>query len=213
MRYYFIKLTIGGLLNVFQRRVDACTSVYAIRSLRRRLGAVGPTTELFPDLFIDYAERIKIGDWVHIGSGGQLFGRGGLSIADHVIIGPQVTIMTSKHNHHPARLIPYDEVELLKPVEIGVASWIGLGVILMPGVVLGKGCIVGAGSVVTKSFPDGSIVAGNPAKIIGQRDMQLFLDHLTNDRTYFKNWYLKNKGKVERMAGSQIDQQVVKKSP
>jgi acetyltransferase-like isoleucine patch superfamily enzyme len=105
------------------------------------------------------------------------------------------------HNYRGARLIPYDEIELLKPVEIGVASWIGLGAILMPGVVLGRGCIIGAGSVVTKSFPDGSIVAGNPAKIIGTRDMEQFLEHLANGRTYLKNKSSDKLEKTERVVG------------
>lgn len=183
--------------------MNACSSDRTIERLRRELGAVGPNVQLSPSLTWDYAERIRIGDWVYVGSGVELWGRGGLTIADHVIIGPRVIVMTSMHNFKGARFIPYDEIELLKPVEIGVACWIGLGAILMPGVVLGKGCIVGAGSVVTKSFPDGSIVAGNPAKKIGQRDMLLFLDHLANDRTYLKNWYFKKKEKVERMANVQ----------
>jgi len=173
-------------------------SAHAVECLRRKLGAVGPNVQLFPNLSLDYAERIRIGNWVYIGPGGQFFARGGLTIADHVIIGPQVTIMSSMHNYQDARFIPYDEVELLKPVEIGVASWIGFGAILMPGVILGKGCIVGAGSVVTKSFPDGSIVAGNPAAIIGTRDMQHFFDHLANGRTYLSSWFFNNMEKVEK---------------
>ena len=36
----------------------------------------------------------------------------------------------------------------------------------MPGVRVGDECIVGSGAVVTKDVPSGSIVAGNPAKII-----------------------------------------------
>ena len=41
---------------------------------------------------------------------------------------------------------------------------------IMPGVVIGERCIVGGGSVVTKSVPDGCMVAGNPAKFIGYTD-------------------------------------------
>ncbi|WP_251026745.1 MULTISPECIES: hypothetical protein [unclassified Bacillus (in: firmicutes)] len=37
---------------------------------------------------------------------------------------------------------------------------------IMPGVTVGKNSIVAAGSIVTESVPEGSIVAGNPAKII-----------------------------------------------
>jgi len=49
-------------------------------------------------------------------------------------------------------------------------AYIGNCALIMPGVTIGKDCIVGAGAVVTKSVPDGKVVAGNPAKIIGSVD-------------------------------------------
>lgn len=52
-------------------------------------------------------------------------------------------------------------------IEIGENTFIGAHAIIMPNVYLGKNCIVGAGAVVTHSFPDDSIIAGIPAKIIG----------------------------------------------
>ncbi len=52
-------------------------------------------------------------------------------------------------------------------IEVKDNTYIGVKSIIMPGVTIGKDVIVAAGSVVTKSVPDGVIVGGNPAKIIG----------------------------------------------
>ena len=52
------------------------------------------------------------------------------------------------------------------PIRIGDRCFIGGGSIILPGVVIGDGSIVGAGSVVFDDVPPGSIVAGNPARLI-----------------------------------------------
>jgi len=46
-------------------------------------------------------------------------------------------------------------------------AWIAAGAIILPNVVIGEGAIVAAGSVVTGDVPDYAIVAGIPAKQIG----------------------------------------------
>ncbi len=56
---------------------------------------------------------------------------------------------------------------MYRKVKIGNNVFIGVNSIIMPGVCIGDNVIVGAGSIVTKSIPSGSIIAGNPAKIIG----------------------------------------------
>ena len=48
------------------------------------------------------------------------------------------------------------------------AARIGGACILLPGVTIGENAFVGAGAVVTKDVPDKSIVAGNPAHVIGR---------------------------------------------
>jgi len=47
--------------------------------------------------------------------------------------------------------------------------WIGHGATVLSGVCVHRGSVVGAGAVVTKDVPHYSIVAGNPAKVIGYR--------------------------------------------
>ena len=52
-------------------------------------------------------------------------------------------------------------------IEIGDNVFVGANAIIMPNIKIGKDVIVGAGSVVTKDIKSGKIVAGNPAKEIG----------------------------------------------
>lgn len=59
------------------------------------------------------------------------------------------------------------------PVIIEDYAWISCRVTIMPGVTIGKGAVVAAGAVVTKDVPPYAIVAGVPAKIIGERTKDL----------------------------------------
>lgn len=58
---------------------------------------------------------------------------------------------------------------ITKPITIGKNSFIGVRAMVLPGVRIGNQAIVGAMSVVSKDVPDHQIVAGNPAKNIGER--------------------------------------------
>lgn len=58
----------------------------------------------------------------------------------------------------------------LARIDIGSDCFIGAGATILPGVRIGNRCVVAAGSVVTRSVPDGSVVGGNPAKLIGTYD-------------------------------------------
>jgi len=66
-----------------------------------------------------------------------------------------------------ARILTHDMTrDLSLHTRIGENCFIGGRSIIMPGVEIGDHCIVGAGSVVTKSVPAGSVVAGNPARVL-----------------------------------------------
>jgi acetyltransferase-like isoleucine patch superfamily enzyme len=53
------------------------------------------------------------------------------------------------------------------PTRVKQRASVGSGAVILPGIVIGKSALIGAGSVVTKDVPDFAIVAGNPARLIG----------------------------------------------
>ncbi len=56
-----------------------------------------------------------------------------------------------------------------KGIKIGNNCRIGAGVVFLDGAELGDGCVVAANAVVTKKFPDNSVIGGMPAKLIKER--------------------------------------------
>lgn len=117
-------------------------------------------------------KNFQFAEHVSIGPGSTLYSTGAkFVIKNHVIIGPNFTVMTGDHMPIVGRYIDtvksseknsgYDEDVV---IEEGV--WIGCNVTILKGVTIGKGSIVAAGAVVTKSCPPYSIIGGVPAKII-----------------------------------------------
>ena len=93
-----------------------------------------------------------------------------ISIGDRVTISSDVLFVT----HDGAGWLVRDEEGRrhywLARIAIGSDVFVGARAVIMPGVRIGDRCIVAAGSVVTRSVPDGSIVGGNPARLIGSFD-------------------------------------------
>ena len=119
-------------------------------------------------------KNCKIGRGSVINANTIMHCAGGLSIGNHVHIGHGFCVYTSNHNYQSDTFIPYDSTDIFKPVVIGDCVWIGANVSIVPGVTIGEGAIVGMGAVVTRDVPEGAIVGGNPAKIIGNRDMGVY---------------------------------------
>ena len=87
-----------------------------------------------------------------------------VTIGNHVMISSDVKFTT-----HDASAAYYlkGTSDIFGRITIGDNVFIGMGTIVLPGVEIAKDCIIGAGSVVTKSFlQPGSIIAGNPVKVI-----------------------------------------------
>ena len=98
-----------------------------------------------------------------------LDGRGGaLTIAEDVDIGTHTHIWTLEHD-------PHDDAHGVKGGEVVIEDhvWIASRVTILPSVTIGRGAVVASGAIVTKDVPPLAIVAGVPAKVIGQRENSL----------------------------------------
>lgn len=90
-----------------------------------------------------------------------------LEIGDRVTVSSEVLFITHDGTGWLFRDKNGDRRYRLAPISIGSDVFLGARSTIMPGIRVGDRCIVAAGSVVTKSVPGGSIVGGNPARIIG----------------------------------------------
>ena len=86
------------------------------------------------------------------------------------MIAKNVAFVGGDHCFDDRNLPMFDQGRAVrKGIRVEHDVWIGHGAILLDGVSVGCGAIVGAGSVVTKSIPDFTIWAGNPARQISTR--------------------------------------------
>lgn len=117
-----------------------------------------------PGRFIRLGSRVGIGEFAYLGGGG------GLSIGDDCIIGQYFSCHPENHRHADYDALIRLQGVTRRGISIGPNCWIGSKVTVLDGVTIGAGCIVAAGAVVTRSVPDGCVVAGVPARIIAYRE-------------------------------------------
>jgi acetyltransferase-like isoleucine patch superfamily enzyme len=100
---------------------------------------------------------------VFINQNCTMYDLGGIDIADDVMIGPNVSLITSGHPLEPAQR---RTGVTAKPIVIESGVWIAAGATVIGGVTVGKNSVVAAGSVVTKDVAPNTLVGGNPARVI-----------------------------------------------
>ena len=100
---------------------------------------------------------------------------GHITVGDGVVWGYHCQILTGVHLFEDGKLKEPKSEQVPEQgydVRIGDGCWIASGVIVIGGVTIGRNCIAAAGAVVTKDVPDGCIVGGVPARIIGYTDTE-----------------------------------------
>ena len=118
---------------------------------------------LIPPFYATGGLDISVGRNVFVNQNCTFFDLGGLDIADDVMIGPNVSIITSGHPIEPSQR---RAGVTLKPIAIERNVWVAAGATIIGGVTVGENSVVAAGSVVTKDVPPNTLVGGNPARVI-----------------------------------------------
>lgn len=129
---------------------------------------LGENAIVNPPIFVNLANKVKIGKNVVLMNGFQCMSAGGLVIEDDTKIALNCTIATNNHDFYDRPVIT------CKPVHIKKNVWIGVNTTILPGVTIGENAIVGACSVVTKDVPDNAVVVGNPARVIKYLEPEKF---------------------------------------
>ena len=159
--------------------------------LKKSFGSCGSNVILDRDLVVTRPKNLHVGDNVYIGVNVWISAYTSVFIRAGVIIGPRLKLYTGNHNYESDKAIPYDDLTIVKKVIIEENVWIGGDVIILPGVTIGEGAVIGAGSVITKNVPVCAVVGGNPAKIIKERNKELYFKLKSENKIYLS---LKSKG-------------------
>lgn len=91
-----------------------------------------------------------------------------IELKDHVRVTKGVCFITHDGGLWTPRYMGLIDprADRLGKIVVGENTNIGWNAMILPGVTIGKNCVIGCGSVVTKDVPDGSVVAGVPARVI-----------------------------------------------
>ena len=196
---YGIMLIRGFLKTAFCKNISYKVFLGKnVKILKKKNVRIGKNTKIYDNVKIDAlsTKGVTIGDNVtigkntdiectgslsHIGKGIEIgnntsfasncyFGcAGGIKIGSNVIAGQNIRFHSENHNYNDLNTLIKDQGVTNKGIIIGDNCWIGSGAVLLDGVEIGNGCVIAANAVITKSFPDNTIIGGVPAKMLKKR--------------------------------------------
>lgn len=154
-------------LNQINQEADA-----SLRSLllAEAFGASDGRPYLEPNVRFDYGYNISVGKQFYANFDCTFLDVCPIEFGDNCMLGPGCQILTPTHPLHPVKR--NSGLEGGKPIKVGNNAWFGGNVTILPGVTLGDNVVVAAGAVVTKSFGDNVVLAGNPAKVIKEIELE-----------------------------------------
>lgn len=138
----------AALLRVFGARIGARVHIY-------------PSTHVYMPWHLIVDDDAAIGEWVLI------YNLGPVRIGARATVSHRAHLCAGTHDASDPAL------PLLKPpIEIGPDAWVCADAFVGPNVTIGQGAVVGAAAVCVRDVAPWSKVAGNPARVIGERTLR-----------------------------------------
>lgn len=135
------------------------------RILKKRGLKIGEGCSIMKNVYFQDLSKFEIGKYSQICRGCFIDARGGVKVGENVFISSDVKIVTGGYDCQSSIF-----AERFEPIFIDDYVWIGIGATIFQGVHIGKGAVICAGAVVTKDVGEYKIVAGVPAKRVGERN-------------------------------------------
>ncbi|MCW2284285.1 putative colanic acid biosynthesis acetyltransferase WcaF [Rhodoblastus acidophilus] len=138
------------------------------RTVLRAFGArVGRDVHVYPSARIFAPWDLELGDACAIGDRAVIYNLGRISIGAAATISQQAHLCAGTHDFRDPAM------PLLKPpIDIGAGAWICADAFIGPGVKVGGMAIIGARAVVVRDVGADTIVVGNPARVVGRREVR-----------------------------------------
>jgi acetyltransferase-like isoleucine patch superfamily enzyme len=112
---------------------------------------------------------IALADGVNVGFNCEVFSASRVSIGRDTLLAAYCYVIGGDHDWSDPAAAVLAQGRTSEGVAIGAGAWLGAGAKILDGVIVGDRAIVGAGAVVREAVPDGAIVVGIPARVVGQR--------------------------------------------
>jgi acyl-coenzyme A synthetase/AMP-(fatty) acid ligase/acetyltransferase-like isoleucine patch superfamily enzyme/acyl carrier protein len=146
------------------------SSLYSI-AIRRRAKSCGRNLYILGP-GVNVTSNTTVSDGVGFGKGVKVYGDGPVFIGRRAVLAEDTLVYTQVHDYDHAEVLPFGWGFTYPETRIDDYAWLGVKCIVLPGAHVGEGAVVQAGSVVMGSIPPCAIAAGNPAKVIGWRDIE-----------------------------------------
>lgn len=125
---------------------------------------------------LSYGGHIRIGHNCSVNAFTVIYGHGGVTIGDNVLIAGHCMIIPSQHRFDRLDIPIRMQGATSRGIRIEDDVWIGHACSILDGVTIGRGAVVAAGSVVNRDVPPGAVVGGVPARVLKWRDGRVVSD-------------------------------------